>query len=198
MNTFKTWALALIPAAMALGVVATGAARRPLRANRLHRLTVKIYNRRRRPASTSRRCWWPARPTPCCWTLATSAPTRCAARQCRLPGQQEDAEDHYIDRTTWTAASASRSWKALPGRQGGDHRAHAQEDRRPPDHLAAGLGPAHGRQRPQDRALPLPDVLAGNTIPLEDQTLEIRGLDDSLPASAASCGFRRSRPSPAA
>ena len=29
--------------------------------------------------------------------------------------------------------------------------------------------------------VPLPEVLGGNTITLEGQTLEIRGLDDSLP-----------------
>ena len=34
---------------------------------------------------------------------------------------------------------------------------------------------------PVSKNVPLPDVLAGNTITLEGQTLEIRGLDDSLP-----------------
>lgn len=29
--------------------------------------------------------------------------------------------------------------------------------------------------------MPLPEVLAGKTLTLEDQTLETRGLDDSLP-----------------
>lgn len=40
-------------------------------------------------------------------------------------------------------------------------------------------GPRMGANAPQN--VPLPEVLAGNTITLEDQTLEIRGLDDSLP-----------------
>lgn len=40
-------------------------------------------------------------------------------------------------------------------------------------------GPRLGANAPQQ--VPLPEVLSGNTIPLEGQTLEIRGLDDSLP-----------------
>ena len=40
-------------------------------------------------------------------------------------------------------------------------------------------GPRMGVNAP--RSVPLPEVLAGSSIPLEDQTLEIRGLDDSLP-----------------
>ena len=40
-------------------------------------------------------------------------------------------------------------------------------------------GPRMGANAPKN--VPLPDVLAGNTIMLEDQTLEIRGLDDSQP-----------------
>ncbi|GCL64661.1 MBL fold metallo-hydrolase [Pseudaquabacterium pictum] len=40
-------------------------------------------------------------------------------------------------------------------------------------------GPRMGANAP--KTVPLPEVLAGNTITLEGQTLEIRGLDDSLP-----------------
>lgn len=40
-------------------------------------------------------------------------------------------------------------------------------------------GPRMGANAP--RSVPLPEVLAGNTISLEGQALEIRGLDDSLP-----------------
>lgn len=40
-------------------------------------------------------------------------------------------------------------------------------------------GPRLGNNAPQ--SVPLPEALAGNTIPLEDQVLEIRGLDDPLP-----------------
>ena len=40
-------------------------------------------------------------------------------------------------------------------------------------------GPRMGVNAP--KSVPLPEVLPGNTITLEDQTLEIRGLDDSLP-----------------
>jgi glyoxylase-like metal-dependent hydrolase (beta-lactamase superfamily II) len=40
-------------------------------------------------------------------------------------------------------------------------------------------GPRMGANAP--KSVPLPEVLSGNTIALEDQTLEIRGLDDSLP-----------------
>jgi glyoxylase-like metal-dependent hydrolase (beta-lactamase superfamily II) len=40
-------------------------------------------------------------------------------------------------------------------------------------------GPRMGANAPKN--VPLPDVLTGNTITLEDQTLEIRGLDDSQP-----------------
>ncbi|MDX5379604.1 MAG: MBL fold metallo-hydrolase, partial [Halomonas sp.] len=40
-------------------------------------------------------------------------------------------------------------------------------------------GPRMGANAPQQ--VPLPEVLPGNTIMLEDQVLEIRGLDDSLP-----------------
>ncbi len=40
-------------------------------------------------------------------------------------------------------------------------------------------GPRLGNNAPQ--SVPLPEALAGNTIPLEDQVIEIRGLDDSMP-----------------
>lgn len=40
-------------------------------------------------------------------------------------------------------------------------------------------GPRMGANAPQ--RVPLPEVLSGNTLTLEGQTLEIRGLDDSLP-----------------
>lgn len=40
-------------------------------------------------------------------------------------------------------------------------------------------GPRMGANAP--KAVPLPEVLQGNTLTLEGQTLEIRGLDDSLP-----------------
>ena len=40
-------------------------------------------------------------------------------------------------------------------------------------------GPRLGDNAPKN--VPLPEALAGNTIQLEDQTIEIRGLDDSLP-----------------
>ena len=40
-------------------------------------------------------------------------------------------------------------------------------------------GPRLGANAPKN--VPLPEVLAGNTIALEDQVLEIRGLDDPLP-----------------
>lgn len=40
-------------------------------------------------------------------------------------------------------------------------------------------GPRMGANAPKQ--VPLPEVLTGNTLTLEDQTLEIRGLDDSLP-----------------
>jgi glyoxylase-like metal-dependent hydrolase (beta-lactamase superfamily II) len=40
-------------------------------------------------------------------------------------------------------------------------------------------GPRLGANAPKD--VPLPEVLSGNTLTLEGQTLEIRGLDDALP-----------------
>jgi glyoxylase-like metal-dependent hydrolase (beta-lactamase superfamily II) len=40
-------------------------------------------------------------------------------------------------------------------------------------------GPRLGANAPTD--VPVPEVMTGNTIKLEDETLEIRGLDDSLP-----------------
>jgi glyoxylase-like metal-dependent hydrolase (beta-lactamase superfamily II) len=40
-------------------------------------------------------------------------------------------------------------------------------------------GPRLGANAPKN--VPLPEVLAGNTIALEDQVLEVRGLDDGLP-----------------
>src|SRR4051812_10733833 len=40
-------------------------------------------------------------------------------------------------------------------------------------------GPRLGANAPAD--VPLPDVMTGNTIILEGETLEVRGLDDSLP-----------------
>ena len=40
-------------------------------------------------------------------------------------------------------------------------------------------GPRLGANAP--KTVPLPEALSGNTIQLEDQVLEIRGLDDSMP-----------------
>src|SRR4051812_8593584 len=40
-------------------------------------------------------------------------------------------------------------------------------------------GPRLGVNAPND--VPVPEVMSGNTITLEGQTLEVRGLDDSLP-----------------
>ena len=40
-------------------------------------------------------------------------------------------------------------------------------------------GPRLGANAPKH--VPLPEVLSGNTIAVEDQVLEIRGLDDALP-----------------
>ena len=40
-------------------------------------------------------------------------------------------------------------------------------------------GPRLGANAP--KSVPLPEALTGNTIPLEDQVLEIRGLDDAMP-----------------
>ncbi|WP_374486784.1 MBL fold metallo-hydrolase [Zoogloea sp.] len=177
MNTFKTWALALIPAAMALGVVATGAAAQTA-AQTASPLTVQVYNAD--AASFHVNAVLVAGKTDA--VLLDTGFTRADAL--RIAAMVLDSKktlktiyisqadpdyyfgievlkQHFPDAKVVTTAPTRKKIEAT---------------------LATKLqvwGPRMGANAP--KAVPLPDVLAGNTIPLEDQTLEIRGLDDSLP-----------------
>jgi len=173
MNTFKNWALALIPAALSLGVVATDTAAQPAAP-----LTVQVYNAD--AASFHVNAVLVAGKTDA--VLLDTGFTRADAL--RIAAMVLDSKkslktiyisqadpDYYFgievlkhyfpNAKVVTTAPTRKKIEAT---------------------LATKLqvwGPRMGANAP--KAVPLPDVLPGNTLSLEDQTLEIRGLDDSLP-----------------
>jgi glyoxylase-like metal-dependent hydrolase (beta-lactamase superfamily II) len=177
MNTFNTWALALIPAAMSLGVVATGAAAQTA-AQTASPLTVQVYNAD--AASFHVNAVLVAGKTDA--VLLDTGFTRADAL--RIAAMVLDSKktlktlyisqadpDYYFgievlkqvfpDAQVVTTAPTRKKIEAT---------------------LATKLqvwGPRMGANAP--KTVPLPEVLAGNTLLLEGQALEIRGLDDSLP-----------------
>jgi glyoxylase-like metal-dependent hydrolase (beta-lactamase superfamily II) len=173
MKTFKTLSLALVPAAMTLGVVANDAAAQPAPP-----LTVQVYNAD--GASFHVNAVLVAGKTDA--VLLDTGFTRADAM--RIAAMVLDSKktlktvyisqadpDYYFgievikqvfpDAKVVTTAPTLKKIEAT---------------------LANKLqvwGPRMGANAP--KSVPLPEVLAGNTIALEGQTLEIRGLDDSLP-----------------
>lgn len=173
MSTFKTWALALIPAALSLGIVATDAA-----AQTASPLTVQVYNAD--GGSFHVNAVLVSGKTDA--VLLDTGFTRADAL--RIAALVLDSKktlktiyisqadpDYYFgievlkqyfpDARVVTTAPTRKKIEAT---------------------LATKLqvwGPRMGANAP--KSVPLPDVLASNAIGLEEQTLEIRGLDDSLP-----------------
>ena len=173
MKTFKNLSLALLPAAMTLGVVATDAVAQPAAP-----LTVQVYNAD--AASFHVNAVLVAGKTDA--VLLDTGFTRADAL--RIAAMVLDSKktlktvyisqadpDYYFgievisqyfpDAKVVTTAPTLKKIEAT---------------------LATKLqvwGPRMGANAPKN--VPLPEVLAGNTIALEDQILEIRGLDDSQP-----------------
>ena len=188
MTTIKTWALRLMPAAITLGVVATGVGAQTAAPAQ--------------PAQTAQ----PAQPTPVLTVQVYNADAASFHVNAVLVAGKTDAV--LLD-TGFTRADALRiAAMVLDSKKTLKTIYISQAD---PDYyfgtevlkqyfpdaklvstaptrkkieatLATKLqvwGPRMGANAP--KSVPLPDVLAGNTITLEDQTLEIRGLDDSQP-----------------
>ena len=173
MYTFKTWALALIPAALSLGVVATDAS-----AQSASPLTVQVYNAD--GGSFHVNSVLVAGKTDA--VLLDTGFTRADAL--RIVAMVLDSKktlktiyisqadpDYYFGievlkqyfpqaRVVATAPTLKKIEATLPTK-------------------LQVWGPRLGANAP--KAVPLPELLAGNTLTLEGQTLEIRGLDDSLP-----------------
>lgn len=180
MKTFKTFSLslALLPAAMALGVVATDAAAQTAAPLTAAPLTVQVYNAD--GGSFHVNAVLVAGKTDA--VLLDTGFTRADAL--RIAAMVLDSKktlktvyisqadpDYYFgievlkqyfpDAKVVTTAPTLKKIEAT---------------------LATKLqvwGPRMGANAP--KSVPLPEVLPGNTIALEGQTLEIRGLDDSLP-----------------
>jgi glyoxylase-like metal-dependent hydrolase (beta-lactamase superfamily II) len=173
MKTLKTWSLALLPAAMTLGVVATDAAAQAAPA-----LTVHVYNAD--GASFHVNAVLVAGKTDA--VLLDTGFTRADAL--RIAAMVLDSKktlktvyisqadpDYYFgievikqffpDAKVVAAAPTLKKIQATL-----------------PTKLQV-WGPRMGANAPKN--VPLPELLSGNTIALEDQVLEIRGLDDSLP-----------------
>lgn len=173
MSTFKTWALALIPAALSLGVVAADAA-----AQSAPPLTVQVYNAD--GGSFHVNSVLVAGKTDA--VLLDTGFTRADALRIvamvldskktlkTIYISQADPDyyfgievlkQHFPDaKVVATAPTLKKIEATLPTK-------------------LQVWGPRLGANAP--RAVPLPEVLTGNNLTLEGQTLEIRGLDDSLP-----------------
>jgi glyoxylase-like metal-dependent hydrolase (beta-lactamase superfamily II) len=173
MNTLKTLSLSLLPAAMTLGVVATDAV-----GQTAPPLTVQVYNAD--GASFHVNAVLVAGKTDA--VLLDTGFTRADAL--RIAAMVLDSKktlktiyisqadpDYYFGievirqyfpdaRVVATAPTLKKIQATLPNK-------------------LQVWGARMGANAPKN--VPLPEVLAGNTITLEDQTLEIRGLDDSLP-----------------
>jgi len=181
MKTLKTWALALIPAAMALGVVATGAAAQTAAQTvppPAAPLTVQVYNAD--AASFHVNAVLVSGKTDA--VLLDTGFTRADALRIAamvldskktlktIYISQADPDYYFGAEVLKQVFPEARLVSTAPTRQ----KIEAT--------LANKLqvwGPRMGANAP--KAVPLPEVLAGNTLVLEGQTLEIRGLDDSLP-----------------
>ncbi|MGI9218687.1 MAG: MBL fold metallo-hydrolase [Hydrogenophaga sp.] len=173
MRTFKTWALALIPAALSLGVVATDAA-----AQSASPLTVQVYNAD--GGSFHVNSVLVSGKTDA--VLLDTGFTRADAL--RIVAMVLDSKktlktiyisqadpDYYfgIDvlkqyfpdaKVVATAPTLKKIEATLPTK-------------------LQVWGPRLGANAP--KAVPMPEAIAGNTLMLEGQTLEIHGLDDTLP-----------------
>ncbi len=173
MKTFKTWSLALLPGAMTLGVVASDAAAQPAAP-----LTVQVYNAD--AASFHVNAVLVAGKSDA--VLLDTGFTRADAL--RIAAMVLDSKktlktvyisqadpdyyfgievikQHFPEARFVTTAPTLKKIEATLA-----------------DKLKV-WGPRMGANAP--KSVPLPDVLAGNTIALEGQTLEIRGLDDGQP-----------------
>jgi glyoxylase-like metal-dependent hydrolase (beta-lactamase superfamily II) len=174
MNTFKkTFSLALLPAAMTLGVVATDAA-----GQAAPPLTVQVYNAD--GASFHVNAVLVAGKTDA--VLLDTGFTRADAL--RIAAMVLDSRKTL--KTVYISQADPDYYFGLEVIRQVFPQARivttAPTLRKIEATLANKLqvwGPRMGANAP--RNVPLPEVLAGHTIRLEDQTLEIRGLDDSLP-----------------
>ncbi len=173
MSTFKTWGLALIPAALSLGVVATDAA-----AQSVSPLTVQVYNAD--SGSFHVNSVLVAGKTDA--VLLDTGFTRADAL--RIVAMVLDSKktlktiyisqadpDYYFGievlkqyfpdaKVVATAPTLKKIEATLPTK-------------------LQVWGPRLGANAP--KAVPMPEAIAGNTLMLEGQTLEIQGLDDTLP-----------------
>lgn len=173
MKTLKTLSLALLPAAMTLGIVATDAAAQPVPP-----LTVQVYNAD--GGSFHVNAVLVAGKTDA--VLLDTGFTRADAL--RIAAMVLDSKktlktvyisqadpDFYFGievikqyfpeaKVVATAPTLKKIQATLPTK-------------------LQVWGPRLGANAPKN--VPLPEVLAGNTITLEDQVLEVRGLDDGLP-----------------
>lgn len=173
MSTFKTWALSLIPAALSLGVVATDAA-----AQSASPLTVQVYNAD--GGSFHVNSVLVSGKTDA--VLLDTGFTRADAL--RIVAMVLDSKktlktiyisqadpDYYFGievlkqyfpdaKVVATAPTLKKIEATLPTK-------------------LQVWGPRLGANAP--KAVPMPEAIAGNTLMLEGQTLEIHGLDDTLP-----------------
>ena len=173
MNTIKTWAQRLIPAAISLSIVAAGAAAQPAPP-----LTVQVYNAD--GASFHVNAVLVAGKTDA--VLLDTGFTRADALRIAamvldskktlktIYISQADPDYYFGIEVIQQFFPDAKLVTTAPTRQ----KIEAT--------LANKLqvwGPRMGANAP--KRVPLPEVLVGNTLMLEGQTLEIRGLDDSLP-----------------
>ena len=173
MNTFKTLSLALLPAAISLGAFATDAAAQPAAP-----LTVQVYNAD--GASFHVNAVLVAGKTDA--VLLDTGFTRADALRiaAMVLDSRKTLKTVYIsqaDPDYYFGIEVIRQY--FP-----DAKVVATAPTR--KKIEATLsnklqvwGPRMGANAPGN--VPLPEVLAGSAITLEDQTLEIRGLDDSQP-----------------
>lgn len=172
MSTFKTWGLALIPAALSLGVVATDAA-----AQSVSPLTVQVYNAD--GGSFHVNSVLVSGKTDA--VLLDTGFTRADALRIvamvldskktlkTIYISQADPDyyfgievlkQHFPDaKVVATAPTLKKIEATLPTK-------------------LQVWGPRLGTNAP--KAVPMPEAIAGNTLMLEGQTLEIHGLDDTL------------------
>lgn len=173
MKTFKTLSLALLPAALTLGVIATNAAAQPAPP-----LTVQVYNAD--GASFHVNAVLVAGKTDA--VLLDTGFTRADALRiaAMVLDSKKTLKTVYIsqaDPDFYFGIEVIRQYfpeaKIV---------ATAPTLKKIEATLATKLqvwGPRMGANAP--KGVPLPEALSGNTIALEDQVLEVRGLDDRLP-----------------
>ena len=190
MKTFKTLSLALLPAAITLGIVAHR--RRSAVGPAADRAGLQ-RGRRELP----RQCRAGGRQDGCGSARHRLHACRCAAHCRDGAGQQEDAEDRLHQPGRSRLLLRHRGDQAvLPRREGRDHGPHAEEDRGDARDQAAGLGPAHGRQRTEERAAARGAEQATRS---RSKTRPSRSVGWTTACrTAATCGSPRSRRSPAA